>query len=61
MMRLSERIRAAAENIGLTAEQRQKIREMRHAPFAEKYQANQYTERRNLVQAGAQGHRLKRA
>jgi len=46
---LSERIQAAAENMGLTAEQRQKIREM-HAPFAEKYRANR-TERRNQAEA----------
>ena len=35
--------------LGLTAEQRQKIREM-HAPFAEKYRANR-AERRNQVEA----------
>jgi Spy/CpxP family protein refolding chaperone len=46
---LSERIQAAAENLVLTAEQRQKIRGM-HAPFAEKYRANR-AERRNLVEA----------
>jgi Spy/CpxP family protein refolding chaperone len=46
---LSERIQAAAENLALTAEQRQKISEM-HAPFAEKYRANR-AERRNLVEA----------
>jgi Spy/CpxP family protein refolding chaperone len=46
---LSERIQAAAENLALTAEQRQKIREM-HAPFADKYRANR-AERRTLVDA----------
>jgi Spy/CpxP family protein refolding chaperone len=46
---LAERVQAAAEKIALTAEQRQKIREM-HAPFAEKYRANR-AERRNLVEA----------
>jgi Spy/CpxP family protein refolding chaperone len=50
---LSERIQAAADSLGLTAEQRQKIREM-HAPFAEKYQANR-AERRDLVQAELKG------
>jgi Spy/CpxP family protein refolding chaperone len=46
---LSERIQAAAENLALTKEQRQKIRDM-HSPFAEKYRANR-AERRNLVEA----------
>jgi Spy/CpxP family protein refolding chaperone len=46
---LSERIQSAAENLALTDEQRQKIRDL-HGPFAEKYRANR-TERRNLVEA----------
>jgi Spy/CpxP family protein refolding chaperone len=46
---LSERIQSAAEHLALTADQRQKIREM-HTPFAEKYRANR-AERRNLVEA----------
>jgi Spy/CpxP family protein refolding chaperone len=46
---LAERVQAAAEKVALTAEQRQKIRDM-HAPFAEKYRANR-AERRNLVEA----------
>jgi Spy/CpxP family protein refolding chaperone len=46
---LSERIQSAGENLALTAEQRQKIRDL-HAPLAEKYRANR-TERRNLVEA----------
>jgi Spy/CpxP family protein refolding chaperone len=46
---LTERIETAAEDVALTPEQRNKIREM-HVPFAEKYRANR-TERRNLVEA----------
>jgi Spy/CpxP family protein refolding chaperone len=46
---LSERIQSAAENLALTAEQRQKIREL-HGPFAEKYRANRDA-RRDLVEA----------
>ena len=46
---LSERVQDAAENLALTPEQRNKIREM-HATFVDKYRANR-AERRDLVEA----------
>jgi Spy/CpxP family protein refolding chaperone len=45
---LSERIQSAGENLALTDEQRQKIRDL-HSPFADKYRANR-AERRSLVE-----------
>jgi Spy/CpxP family protein refolding chaperone len=46
---LTERLQGAAEKLGLTDDQRDKIREA-HAPFAEKYRA-QRAERRELIES----------
>jgi Spy/CpxP family protein refolding chaperone len=46
---LADRVQAADDNLNLTAEQQQKIRDI-HATFADKYRANR-TARRDLVEA----------